>query len=145
MGLQPLGGFNFSRSKFNRATQSSRSAGSSFKPFLYSAAFEHGFTPASVVNDAPLVFPDPSRPNGLWTPSNDDNKFDGPMRLREALVQSKNLISVRLLDAIGVHYAHEYVTRFGFNAQQIPENLSMALGTTPPKKSAPTDAPDTSA
>ncbi len=124
-----IGGFNFSRSKFNRATQSSRSAGSSFKPFLYSAAFEHGFTPASVVNDAPLVFPDPSRPNGLWTPSNDDNKFDGPMRLREALVQSKNLISVRLLDAIGVHYAHEYVTRFGFNAQQIPENLSMALGT----------------
>lgn len=124
-----IGGFNFSRSKFNRATQSSRSAGSSFKPFIYSAALDHGFTPASVVNDAPLVFPDPSRPNGLWTPSNDDGKFDGPMRLREGLVRSKNLISVRLLDAIGVHYAHEYVTRFGFTSQQVPENLSMALGT----------------
>lgn len=124
-----IGGFNFSRSKYNRATQSSRSAGSSFKPFIYSAAFDHGFTPASVVNDAPLVFPDVSRPDGLWTPSNDDGKFDGPMRLREALVRSKNLVSVRLLDAIGVHYAHEYVTRFGFSAQQVPENLSMALGT----------------
>ena len=124
-----IGGFNFSRSKFNRATQSNRSAGSSFKPFIYSAAFDHGFTPASVVNDAPLVFPDVSRPNGLWTPSNDDGKFDGPIRLREALVKSKNLVSVRLLDAIGVRYAHEYVTRFGFSAQQVPENLSMALGT----------------
>ncbi|MEO7012930.1 MAG: penicillin-binding protein 1A [Dokdonella sp.] len=124
-----IGGFNFSRSKFNRATQSNRSAGSSFKPFIYSAAFDHGFTPASVVNDAPLVFPDVSRPDGLWTPSNDDGKFDGPIRLREALVRSKNLVSVRLLDAIGVHYAHEYVTRFGFTAQQVPENLSMALGT----------------
>ncbi|HOX70492.1 penicillin-binding protein 1A [Dokdonella sp.] len=137
VGLEPddgairsmIGGFNFARSKYNRATQSSRSAGSSFKPFIYSAAFDHGFTPASVVNDAPLVFPDVSRPNGLWTPSNDDGKFDGPIRLREALVQSKNLVSVRLLDAIGVHYAHEYVTRFGFSAQQVPENLSMALGT----------------
>lgn len=124
-----IGGFNFSRSKFNRATQSNRSAGSSFKPFIYSAAFDHGFTPASVVNDAPLVFPDVSRPNGLWTPSNDDGKFDGPIRLRDALVRSKNLVSVRLLDAIGVHYAHEYVTRFGFSPQQVPENLSMALGT----------------
>lgn len=124
-----IGGFSFSRSKFNRATQSNRSAGSSFKPFLYSAAFDHGFTPASVVNDAPLVFPDPSRPNGMWTPSNDDDKFDGPIRLREALVRSKNLVSVRLLDAIGVHYAHEYMTRFGFTAQQVPESLSMALGT----------------
>lgn len=124
-----IGGFSFGRSKFNRATQSNRSAGSSFKPFIYSAAFEHGFTPASVVNDAPLVFPDVSRPNGMWTPSNDDDKFDGPIRLREALVRSKNLVSVRLLDAIGVRYAHEYMTRFGFTAQQVPENLSMALGT----------------
>ena len=137
VGLEPedgairsmIGGFNFSRSKFNRATQSSRSAGSSFKPFIYSAAFDHGFTPASVINDAPLVFPDVSRPNGLWTPSNDDGKFDGPIRLREALVRSKNLVSVRLLDAIGVRYAHEYMARFGFTAQQVPENLSMALGT----------------
>ncbi|MEO8011730.1 MAG: penicillin-binding transpeptidase domain-containing protein, partial [Dokdonella sp.] len=106
-----------------------RSAGSSFKPFIYSAAFDHGFTPASVVNDAPLVFPDVSRPNGLWTPSNDDDKFDGPIRLREALVRSRNLVSVRLLDAVGIRYVHEYATRFGFTAQQVPQNLSMALGT----------------
>ena len=124
-----VGGFNFGRSKFNRATQSNRNPGSSFKPFLYSAAFEHGFTPASVINDAPLVFPDPSRPNGLWTPSNEDDKFDGPTRLREALVRSRNLVSVRLLDAVGVRYVHEYVTRFGLSPQQVPENLSMALGT----------------
>jgi len=123
-----VGGFSFGRSKFNRATQSNRQPGSSFKPFLYSAAFDHGFTPASVVNDAPLVFPDPSRPNGMWTPSNDDGKFDGPVRLREALVRSKNLVSVRLLDAIGVHYAHEYMTRFGLTPQQVPASLSMALG-----------------
>ncbi|MBN8480296.1 MAG: penicillin-binding protein 1A [Xanthomonadales bacterium] len=127
--ISMIGGFNFGRSKFNRATQSNRNPGSSFKPFLYSAAFEHGFTPASVINDAPLVFPDPSRPNGLWTPSNEDDKFDGPTRLREALVRSRNLVSVRLLDALGVRYVHEYVTRFGFTPQQVPENLSMALGT----------------
>ena len=76
-----------------------------------------------------MVFPDPSKPNGQWTPQNDDGKFDGPMRLREAMVESKNLVSVRLLDAIGVRYAREYGTRFGFPLEQIPENLSMALGT----------------
>lgn len=124
-----VGGFSFGRSKFNRVTQSNRNPGSSFKPFLYAAAFEHGFTPASIVNDAPLVFEDPSKPNGLWMPKNDDDKFEGPMRLREALVQSKNLVSVRLLDTIGVHYARDYITRFGFSAEQIPESLSMALGT----------------
>lgn len=124
-----VGGFSFSRNKFNRVTQSNRQPGSSFKPFLYAAAFDHGFTPASIVYDAPLVFPDPSKPNGLWTPSNDDNKFEGPMRLREALVHSKNLVSVRLLDAIGVPYARNYITRFGLTLEQIPENLSIALGT----------------
>jgi len=124
-----VGGFSFARSKFNRAVQSNRQPGSSFKPFFYSAAFEHGFTPASIINDAPIVFADPSKPNGLWTPKNDDDKFDGPMRLREAMVQSKNLVSVRLLDAIGVRYAREFVTRFGFSLEQIPDNLSMALGT----------------
>jgi penicillin-binding protein 1A len=124
-----VGGFSFLRSKFNRVTQSNRSPGSGFKPFLYSAAFEHGFTPASVVNDAPLVFPDPSKPNGLWAPKNDDDTFQGPIRLREALVKSVNLVSVRVLDAIGVHYAREYITRFGFAPEQIPESLSMALGT----------------
>jgi len=124
-----VGGFSYSRSKFNRAVQSARQPGSSFKPFFYAAAFEHGFTPASIINDAPIVFADPSKANGLWTPKNDDDKFDGPMRLREAMVQSKNLVSVRLLDAIGVRYAREYATRFGFPIDQIPENLSMALGT----------------
>ncbi|MHA6205148.1 penicillin-binding protein 1A [Dyella soli] len=128
--LQALvGGFNFLRSKFNRAVMAARQPGSSFKPFIYSAAFERGFTPASIVNDAPLALPDPSRPGGLWTPSNDDDKFDGPIRLREALVQSKNLVSVRLLDAIGVRFARDYATRFGFSLDSLPSNLSMALGT----------------
>jgi penicillin-binding protein 1A len=124
-----VGGFSFQRSKFNRATQSARQPGSAFKPFLYSAAFDRGFTPASVVNDAPVQFPDPSRPDGMWTPKNDDDSFQGPIRLREALVKSVNLVSVRLLDAIGVRYAREYITRFGLAPDQIPENLSMALGT----------------
>jgi penicillin-binding protein 1A len=124
-----VGGLSFQRSKFNRATQSARSPGSGFKPFLYSAAFEHGFTPASVLNDAPVQFPDPSKPDGVWSPKNDDDTFQGPIRLREALVKSVNLVSVRLLDAIGVRYAREYITRFGLSLEQIPENLSMALGT----------------
>jgi penicillin-binding protein 1A len=124
-----VGGFSFLRSKFNRAVMAARQPGSSFKPYLYSAAFERGFTPASIVNDAPLALPDPSRPNGLWTPENDDGKFDGPMRLREALVQSKNLVSVRLLDAIGVRFAREYISRFGFPPDALPKNLSLALGT----------------
>jgi len=124
-----VGGFSYARSKFNRAVQSSRNPGSGFKPFFYAAAFEHGFTPASIVNDAPVVFPDPSKPNGQWTPKNDDDSFDGPMRLREAMVHSKNLVSVRLLDAISVRYAREFVTRFGLTLEQVPNNLSMALGT----------------
>ena len=124
-----VGGFSYTRSKFNRAVQASRQPGSGFKPFFYSAAFEHGFTPASIINDAPIVFADPSKPNGLWEPKNDDDKFEGPMRLREALVESKNLVSVRLLDAIGVRYAREFATRFGFSLQQMPDNLSFALGT----------------
>jgi penicillin-binding protein 1A len=124
-----VGGFNFVRSKFNRAVMAARQPGSSFKPYFYSAAFDRGFTPASIINDAPLALPDPSRPDGIWTPSNDDGKFAGPMRLREALVQSKNLVSVRLLDAIGVQYARDFVTRFGFSLDAIPANLSMALGT----------------
>lgn len=124
-----VGGFNFGRSKFNRAVMAARQPGSSFKPYLYSAAFEHGFTPSSIINDAPLALPDPSRPGGIWTPSNDDDKFAGPMRLREALVQSKNLVSVRLLDAIGIRYARDYITRFGLALDSLPPNLSMALGT----------------
>lgn len=124
-----VGGFNFERSKFNRATMAARQPGSSFKPYLYSAAFERGFSPASIVNDAPLALPDPSSPEGIWTPANDDSKFGGPTRLREALVRSLNLVSVRLLDAIGISYAREYVTRFGFPLDSIPANLTMALGT----------------
>jgi penicillin-binding protein 1A len=124
-----VGGFSFGLSKFNRATQSNRNPGSSFKPFVYSAAFERGFTPASIVNDAPLVFPDPSRPDGLWKPSNDDDEFEGPMRLREAMVRSRNLVSVRVLDAIGVRFAREHIARFGFAPETLPENLSLALGT----------------
>jgi penicillin-binding protein 1A len=124
-----VGGLSFTLSKFNRAVQSSRQPGSSFKPLLYSAAFERGFNPASLVNDAPLVFPDPSRPDGFWKPSNDDEKFFGPTRLREALVHSRNLVSVRLLDAVGVGFARNYITRFGLPLAAMPENLSLALGT----------------
>lgn len=124
-----VGGFNFLRSKFNRAVMAARQPGSSFKPYLYAAAFDRGFTPTSIINDAPLALPDPSRPNGIWAPSNDDGKFAGPMRLREALVQSKNLVSVRLLDALGMRYARDYITRFGLPLTSLPNNLSMALGT----------------
>ncbi len=122
-----VGGLSFYRSKFNRATQAQRQPGSSFKPFLYSASFERGFTPASIVLDAPVIFKD--RVGHVWRPQNDDGKFFGPMRLREALVQSRNLVSVRLLDAIGVDFARQYITRFGFKIEQLPPNLSMALGT----------------
>jgi penicillin-binding protein 1A len=124
-----VGGFNFRLSKFNRAVQTQRQPGSSFKPFIYSAAFSHGYTPASIINDAPIALPDPSKPGGLWTPQNDDGKFRGPMRLREALAQSVNLVAIRLLDAVGVRYVREYATRFGFPLDAIPPNLTMALGT----------------
>src|SRR5690606_36568562 len=99
-------------SKFNRATQARRKPGSSFKPFLYAAALEKGFNPASVVMDAPVVFND--RRGKQWRPQNDDGRFLGPMRLREALVRSRNLVSVRLLDSIGVDYARKYISHFGF-------------------------------
>ncbi|MGH8183100.1 MAG: penicillin-binding protein 1A [Rhodanobacteraceae bacterium] len=124
-----VGGFNFGLSKFNRAVQTARQPGSSFKPFIYSAAFSRGYTPASIINDAPIALPDPSKPGGLWTPQNDDGKFRGPMRLRDALAQSVNLVAIRLLDAVGVRYTRDYVTRFGFPLDAIPANLSMALGT----------------
>jgi penicillin-binding protein 1A len=124
-----VGGFNFRTSKFNRATQTQRQPGSSFKPFIYSAAFSRGYTAASIINDAPIALPDPSKPGGLWTPQNDDGKFRGPMRLREALAQSVNLVAIRLLDAVGVRYVREYASRFGFPLDAIPPNLSMALGT----------------
>ncbi|HEU4813625.1 MAG TPA: penicillin-binding protein 1A [Xanthomonadaceae bacterium] len=121
------GGFSFNGSKFNRATQARRQPGSSFKPFLYAAAFERGFNPASIVLDAPVVFRD--RAGNVWRPQNDSGDFKGPMRLREALVQSRNLVSVRLLDAIGVDYARKYISHFGFDEEELPPNLSMSLGT----------------
>ncbi|TXK62520.1 penicillin-binding protein 1A [Alkalisalibacterium limincola] len=122
-----VGGFSFGANKFNRATQAQRPPGSSFKPFVYAAAFERGFHPASIVLDAPVVFVD--RAGNEWRPQNDNRTFAGPMRLRNALVTSRNLVSVRLLDAIGVNYAHRYILNFGFRPQSIPENLSMSLGT----------------
>jgi len=121
------GGFSFALNKFNRATQSQRQPGSSFKPFVYAAAFERGFTPASVVLDAPVIF---QQANGeTWRPQNENRAFAGPMRLREAMVTSRNLVSVRILDAIGVEYARRYIQGFGFQPESLPENLSLALGT----------------
>lgn len=124
-----VGGFSFGLSKFNRAIQSQRNPGSSFKPFVYSAAFERGFHPASIVNDAPIELADPSRPGGVWRPSNDDDTFMGPMRLREAMVRSRNLVSVRLLDATGLAFSRNHIARFGFPIASLPGNLSLALGT----------------
>lgn len=123
-----IGGYSFGRSKFNRATQSERQPGSSFKPFVYSAAFEKGFTAASIVNDAPIVFDIPGVEKA-WRPQNDNETFSGPIRLREAMVRSKNLVSIRILDAIGVNYAREFITKFGFRPASLPPNLSIALGT----------------
>ena len=108
-----VGGFSYAGNKFNRATQAKRQPGSSFKPFLYAAAFERGFNPASIVLDAPVVFKD--RAGHMWRPQNDSGNFAGPMRVRQALVQSRNLVSVRLLDAIGVDYARRYISHFGFD------------------------------
>lgn len=121
------GGFSFAGSKFNRATQAKRQPGSSYKPFLYAAALEKGYNPASVVVDAPVVFQD--RAGNVWRPQNDDGKFVGPMRLREALVRSRNLVSVRMLDTIGIDYARNYISHFGFDKDSLPPNLSMSLGT----------------
>ena len=122
-----VGGFSYAGNKFNRATQAKRQPGSSFKPFLYAAAFERGFNPASIVLDAPVVFKD--RVGHTWRPQNDSGNFAGPMRVREALVQSRNLVSVRLLDSIGVQYARRYISHFGFEEAILPPNLSMSLGT----------------
>ena len=122
-----IGGFSFAGNKFNRATQARRQPGSSFKPFIYAAAFERGFNPASIVLDAPVVFR--MRRGQEWRPQNDDGRFAGPMRLREALVRSRNLVSVRLLDAIGVDYARRYISHFGFEESELPPNLSISLGT----------------
>ncbi len=125
--LALVGGFDFKRSKFNRAVQAQRQPGSSFKPFIYSAALERGFTPASLINDAPVVFDDPAL-EATWRPENYSGRFHGPTRLREALVHSRNLVSIRLLREIGVGYAVRYATRFGFDPARLPRDLSLALG-----------------
>jgi penicillin-binding protein 1A len=122
-----VGGSDFSRSKFNRVTQGRRQPGSSFKPFIYSSALEHGFTVSSLVNDAPVVFEDKELER-TWKPQNFSQKFYGPTRLREAMVKSRNLVSIRLLRDVGVEYAREYITQFGFQLDELPANLSMALG-----------------
>lgn len=125
--LALVGGFDFYRSSFNRVTQAYRQPGSSFKPFVYSAALDKGFTPASIVNDAPMVLEDSSL-EGVWRPENFSGKFFGPTRLREALAASRNLVSIRLLEMIGTDYAVEFAARFGFRKELLPPNLSLALG-----------------
>ncbi|HYL87339.1 MAG TPA: penicillin-binding protein 1A [Burkholderiales bacterium] len=123
-----VGGFDFSRTKFNHVTQAWRQPGSSFKPFIYSAALEKGFTPATVIPDEPVVLEAEETGSQRWEPKNFDGKFEGPMRMRTALTKSKNMVSIRILDAIGTKYAQEYITRFGFDADRHPPYLTMALG-----------------
>ena len=123
-----VGGFDFSKSKFNHVTQAWRQPGSSFKPFIYSAALEKGFTPATVINDAPLFFDAGSTGSQPWEPKNYDGTFEGPMSMRRGLAKSKNLISIRILRSIGPAYAQQWITRFGFDADKHPAYLTMALG-----------------
>jgi penicillin-binding protein 1A len=123
-----VGGFDFGKNKFNHVTQAWRQPGSSFKPFIYSAALEKGFTPATVVNDAPLFFDAGVTGGQPWEPKNYDGTFEGPMTLRRGLAKSKNMISIRVLQAIGPQYAQEWITRFGFEADKHPAYLTMALG-----------------
>jgi len=122
-----VGGYDYALSKFNRVTQSRRQPGSGFKPFIYSSALAKGKTTASVVNDAPIVFSDAELERD-WKPQNYSEKFFGPTRLREAMVNSRNLVSIRLLRDIGISYATEYISQFGFDPAELPGNLSMALG-----------------
>ena len=125
--LALVGGFDFYRSKFNRVTQAERQPGSSFKPFIYSAALENGFSAASVINDAPIVYDDPSIED-TWRPENYSGRTFGPTRLREALRRSRNLVSIRLLHAMGVPNALRHAAKFGFDVDNLPGNLSLALG-----------------
>ena len=123
-----VGGFDFDKNKFNHVTQAWRQPGSSFKPFIYSAALEKGFTPGTVVNDAPLFFDAGTTGGQAWEPKNYDGKYDGPMTLRTGLAKSKNMISIRVLQAVGPKTAQEWVSRFGFDADKHPPYLTMALG-----------------
>ena len=123
-----VGGFDFDKNKFNHAAQAWRQPGSSFKPFIYSAALEKGFTPATVVNDAPLFFDAGVTGSQPWEPKNYDGRYDGPMTMRTGLAKSKNMVSIRILQAVGPKTAQEWVTRFGFEAEKHPAYLTMALG-----------------
>ncbi|NCN88477.1 MAG: penicillin-binding protein 1A [Gallionella sp.] len=123
-----VGGYDFNRNQFNHVTQAWRQPGSSFKPFIYSAALEKGFTPASIINDAPLVVNLADTGGELWEPKNYEGSFEGPMRLRQGLIKSKNLISIRILQSIGLEYAQDYVTKFGFDRDKVGPYLTMALG-----------------
>ncbi|WP_299201219.1 penicillin-binding protein 1A [uncultured Amphritea sp.] len=122
-----VGGFNFNHNKFNRATQARRQPGSNLKPFIYASALEQGYTPATLINDAPVVFHD-SNLESNWRPENYSKKFYGPTRLREALYKSRNLVSIRILRSIGIDTATEFLTRFGFDKERLPGNLSLSLG-----------------
>ena len=123
-----VGGFDFAKNKFNHGTQAWRQPGSSFKPFIYSAALEKGFTPSTIVNDAPLFFDAGVTGGQPWEPKNYDGKFEGPMPLHTALAKSKNMVSIRILQAVGAQNAQEWITRFGFDAEKHPPYLTMALG-----------------
>jgi penicillin-binding protein 1A len=123
-----IGGFDFHHNQFNHVTQAWRQPGSSFKPFIYSASLDKGFTPATIINDAPLSFDASQTGSKLWEPRNFDGKYSGPIRMRVALAKSKNLASIRILQAIGLQYAQDYITRFGFEAERHPAYLPMALG-----------------
>ena len=122
-----VGGFNYFKNKFNHVTQAKRQAGSGFKPFIYSAAIEAGKTAATIINDAPVVFEDPGIEDE-WRPENYSRKSHGPTRVREALTHSRNLVSIRLLHSIGIPFALEHIKKFGFDVEQLPKNLSLALG-----------------
>ncbi len=127
-GIQAMvGGFDYFKNKFNRATQARRQPGSNFKPFVYSAALDRGYTAATMINDAPVVFEDDSL-EATWRPENYSGKFYGPTRMREALVKSRNLVSIRILQSIGLRYATNYIQRFGFERVRMPYDLSLALG-----------------
>jgi penicillin-binding protein 1A len=123
------GGFDFYSNQYNRATQARRGAGSSFKPFLYSAALDNGFTPASIIMDIPLLLDDTGNSEEVWRPENSTRSFGGPMRLREALVRSRNLVSIRILQELGIDRFIEHAQKFGFDPQQLPRNWTLALGT----------------
>ena len=125
--LSLVGGFDFRHSHFNRATQAKRQPGSNFKPFIYTAALENGMTPATIINDAPIVFAD-DQLESTWRPENDSGKFYGPTRLRKALYLSRNLVSIRVLRSIGINNAINTVEKFGFKAETLPKDLSLSLG-----------------